>query len=251
MPPRRASRGDLRDGSVEVAIVDAVGRLLADRSIEDVAVSDVLGEAGVSRATFYFYFESKHAVVAALFERVLGEVYAEFERHWLEVDAAAGDAAESLHVALSAVYRVFLAHGPVLRTVARAYPEQPELARAFEGVMDRLIAGAAAKIEADRGGGRRAGRPRRRRAGLHPGVDERAVLLRPLAAAGPGVVLRGGHDRVAGAGLGLGHLPAGLSGRPARPPGREASRGGRGGGHRPAWRRPRVRPGEIGPRPGA
>ncbi|GAA1350518.1 TetR/AcrR family transcriptional regulator [Saccharothrix algeriensis] len=153
MPPRRASRGDLRDGSVEVAIVDAVGRLLADRSIEDVAVSDVLGEAGVSRATFYFYFESKHAVVAALFERVLGEVYAEFERHWLEVDAAAGDAAESLHVALSAVYRVFLAHGPVLRTVARAYPEQPELARAFEGVMDRLIAGAAAKIEADRAAG--------------------------------------------------------------------------------------------------
>ncbi|MBB5959693.1 AcrR family transcriptional regulator [Saccharothrix tamanrassetensis] len=153
MVPRRASRGVQRDGSVEVAIVDAVGRILAERSIEDVAVADILGEAGVSRATFYFYFESKHAVVAALFERILGDVYAEFERNWLEVDAAAGDAADSLYTALRAVYRVFLAHGPVLRTVARAYPEQPELAQAFENMMDRLISGATAKIVADRTAG--------------------------------------------------------------------------------------------------
>ncbi|CCH32662.1 TetR/AcrR family transcriptional regulator [Actinosynnema sp. NPDC047251] len=153
MAARRTSRGVQRDGSVEVAIIDAVGRLLADRSIEDTAVSDILDEAGVSRATFYFYFQSKHAVVAALFERILDDVYGEFERNWLEVDAVAGDAVDSLYTALRAVYRVFLAHGPVLRTVARAYPEQPELAGSFEHMMDRLIAGATAKIVADRATG--------------------------------------------------------------------------------------------------
>ncbi len=153
MAPRRTSRGVQRDGSVEVAVIDAVGRILADRSIDEVSVSDILHEAEVSRATFYFYFESKHAVVAALFERILDHVYAEFERYWLEVDATAGDAADSIYTALAAVYRVFLAHGPVLRTVARAYPEQPELARAFESMMDRLIAGATAKIVADRTAG--------------------------------------------------------------------------------------------------
>jgi len=57
---RRGSSPDLRE-----TILAATSLLLADRSFGDLAVSDILSAAGVSRGTFYFYFDSKQAVYAS------------------------------------------------------------------------------------------------------------------------------------------------------------------------------------------
>src|SRR2546429_1355263 len=69
--PRRAKRveGEARD-----ALLAAAERLLAERPLDELTVADILREAGVSRASFYFYFASKHDVVVALAERVIDEV---------------------------------------------------------------------------------------------------------------------------------------------------------------------------------
>jgi AcrR family transcriptional regulator len=51
-------------------LLDAATRLFADRGVADTAVSDIVAAVGVSQGTFYWYFESKDAVVDAVVERV-------------------------------------------------------------------------------------------------------------------------------------------------------------------------------------
>ena len=76
---RRAARpsGDDR----ELAILETAERLLEERSIAEISVDDLAKGAGISRPTFYFYFPSKDAVLFALFEQVISEADAAFERH--------------------------------------------------------------------------------------------------------------------------------------------------------------------------
>src|SRR5690242_21057219 len=52
-------------------ILAATEDLLDTRQFGDLAVSDILGAAGVSRGTFYFYFDSKHDVLAELVRRAV------------------------------------------------------------------------------------------------------------------------------------------------------------------------------------
>jgi len=49
------------------------------------SVADVLTEAGVSRASFYFYFASKYALLERLAERVTGSVFGT-TRAWFHAD---------------------------------------------------------------------------------------------------------------------------------------------------------------------
>src|SRR6266700_2350094 len=67
---RSAPRGpaDLRE-----AILAATARLLADRPFGELAVSDILAAAGVSRGSFYFYFDSKQDVLAELVRRAVAQ----------------------------------------------------------------------------------------------------------------------------------------------------------------------------------
>src|SRR6478672_13177859 len=76
---RRTARpsGDDR----ELAILETATRLLEERSIAEISVDDLAKGAGISRPTFYFYFPSKDAVLFALFEQVINEADAAFERH--------------------------------------------------------------------------------------------------------------------------------------------------------------------------
>src|SRR5258708_27448240 len=55
----RRSRGDRQRD----AIVSAVRELLQERSFADLSVSTISERAGVARSGFYFYFDSKYAVL--------------------------------------------------------------------------------------------------------------------------------------------------------------------------------------------
>lgn len=67
---------------VRNVILAATEHLLADRPLDELTVVDIIEEAGVSRATFYIYFESKHAAVAAVAEAVLNAAYEELWAPW-------------------------------------------------------------------------------------------------------------------------------------------------------------------------
>src|SRR5882762_3501055 len=58
----RRSRGDRQ----REAIVTAVRELLEERSFADLSVSTISERAGVARSGFYFYFDSKYAVLAVI-----------------------------------------------------------------------------------------------------------------------------------------------------------------------------------------
>src|SRR5581483_4187182 len=56
-------------------IIGATERLLGQRRLEEIPVLDVIEEAGVSRASFYIYVESKYAPVAELEEELADKLY--------------------------------------------------------------------------------------------------------------------------------------------------------------------------------
>lgn len=66
------SKGDLK----EQALLATAGRLLAENRFSDASVGELAREAGLERASFYFYFASKQALLGAL----VTEPVAEFNR---------------------------------------------------------------------------------------------------------------------------------------------------------------------------
>ena len=66
----RRSRGDRQRD----AIVGAVRELLEQRSFADLSVSTISERAGVARSGFYFYFDSKYAVLAVILADAMEEL---------------------------------------------------------------------------------------------------------------------------------------------------------------------------------
>ena len=69
-PEERRSRGDRQRD----AIVTAVRELLQERSFADLSVSSISQRAGVARSGFYFYFDSKYAVLAVIVADAMAEL---------------------------------------------------------------------------------------------------------------------------------------------------------------------------------
>ena len=63
------------------AILESALELFAQRGYGDVRVEDVAKAAGVSRTTFYNHFSERDAILATLFERLLGSDADELESH--------------------------------------------------------------------------------------------------------------------------------------------------------------------------
>jgi AcrR family transcriptional regulator len=147
--PRRRRRRSTADGrrDVRATLLEATERLLAERALGELAVADILKEAEVSRATFYFYFESKHAILAALLERIVDDLHGAtlpyFERGETPPEQALRDA----HRGLLALWRE---HAVVMRASLENWQAVPELRDAWGGIIARFTAAAAAQIERDR-----------------------------------------------------------------------------------------------------
>ncbi|MDR3664739.1 MAG: TetR/AcrR family transcriptional regulator [Mycobacterium sp.] len=67
---RSRSRGDRQRD----AIVAAVRELLEERPFADLSVSTISARAGVARSGFYFYFDSKYAVLARIVSEAMAEL---------------------------------------------------------------------------------------------------------------------------------------------------------------------------------
>jgi TetR/AcrR family transcriptional regulator, ethionamide resistance regulator len=144
---RRARRAD---GEARDALLVSAERLLDDRKIADLTVADVLGDAGVSRASFYFYFASKHDLVIALSEQIMGEVD-QTAMPWLE--RAELEPAEAVRAATRGTLGVWERHGAVLRAIAESWHASPELGDLWGGFVERFVARARAQIERERASG--------------------------------------------------------------------------------------------------
>lgn len=136
--------------SAHTAILDALERLLAERRFAELAVNDIIAEAGVSRTSFYAHFASRTAVLAGCLRRVVGAVAVAVDPF---VTEAASDPEAAIRVSLERWVALASAHGPVLRTVSEQWIGDAELGELWLEVMAAFSAGTAGVIERARAAG--------------------------------------------------------------------------------------------------
>ena len=142
---RRAARADEGGANLREAILNATARLLADRSFGDLAVSDILTAAGVSRGTFYFYFDSKHDVLAELVRRAVAQGH-QAAAPWL---ANPADPAAALRTGTTAGAELWRASAPVLRAIVDNWRTDPRLTALWLEQMQSFTEATIAQITAD------------------------------------------------------------------------------------------------------
>jgi AcrR family transcriptional regulator len=144
-PPGTGSSSGSPAPDLREAILEATARLLAERSFTDLAVSDILGSAHVSRGTFYFYFDSKQAVLAELVRRAAAQGHTAAEP-WLSDPE---DPAAALRAGITAGARLWQASAPVLRAIVENWRTDERLTALWLEQMQSFTDAAIAQITAD------------------------------------------------------------------------------------------------------
>ncbi|MBM2620515.1 TetR/AcrR family transcriptional regulator [Actinoplanes sp. LDG1-06] len=91
MPAIKSRRAPTKGDQRERALIDAARAVFRDKSISQVTIDELAGAAGIARSGFYFYFESKQALLAALVDQRLAEADLEMAE-WLASDGLDRDA---------------------------------------------------------------------------------------------------------------------------------------------------------------
>ena len=147
-PHGRRSAGGDDTTDLREAILAATAGLLATTSFGDLAVGDILTAAGVSRGSFYFYFDSKQDVLAELVRRAVAAGHAAAEP-WLAGPGGPADPAAALRAGITAGAELWRASAPVLRAIVENWRTDPRLEALWTEQMQTFTDAAVAKIGAD------------------------------------------------------------------------------------------------------
>jgi AcrR family transcriptional regulator len=142
---RRSARPTGEDR--ESAILATLEGLLADRPFADVSVDDLAKGAGLSRPTFYFYFQSKDAVLLTLLDRVMVEANSRLASF---ASALTTDRDASLRAGINAFFATFAAHPAVSAAAAEVKATSPEVRQLWAEFMQRSIDHTTGVIETAR-----------------------------------------------------------------------------------------------------
>jgi AcrR family transcriptional regulator len=133
----RRSRGDRQ----REAIVTAVRELLQERSFADLSVSTISERAGVARSGFYFYFDSKYAVLAVILADA-GELLDELTHHFAPREPGETPEAFAKRMVGSAA-AVYANDDPVMAACAAARLTDAQIREMmddfYDGIIDKLI----------------------------------------------------------------------------------------------------------------
>jgi AcrR family transcriptional regulator len=159
--PRR-SRGDRQRD----AIVTAVRELLEERSFADLSVSTISERAGVARSGFYFYFDSKYAVLAV----IVADAMAELDK--LTHDFAPRENGESpsefAQRMVGYAAAVFASNDPIMRACTLAQNTDAQIREIMNDFEDGVIDKIVGLVRQD--------------AGARPITDDLPALVRTLTA---------------------------------------------------------------------
>jgi AcrR family transcriptional regulator len=175
---RARTKGDRN----EQAILDTAALLLSERPLASIGIDEMAHGAQISRSTFYFYFESRDAVLRALAARIASELV-EASSLWPRVveESSADAARRALHASL----KVWRRHGPVLRATLAAREADPQMREFWEDMGRSFVNGAAAEVERLRAARGLAADPTgsRRLAGVLVGMNREALYTASTTAA--------------------------------------------------------------------
>ena len=162
--PRR--RGDRQ----RMAIVAAVRELLEETPFADLSVSTISDRAGVARSGFYFYFDSKYAVLA----QILGEATEELEEltHYFAPREADETPAAFAKRMVGSATVMFAHNDPVLSACTVARATDAEIRRIQDDQISAIIDKIVRIVEDEKAAGT-----------AQPISDDIPMLIRTLGAA--------------------------------------------------------------------
>jgi AcrR family transcriptional regulator len=139
-----------REGNAETRaqILAATEALLERVPLHDLSVAQIIEQAEISRATFYFYFGSKFAVVVGLLAKIMDDVY-DVARPFIE-RADDDEPVAVLRRSLEAAAMLWRTHRLALRAVSEHWNAVPELRTLWLAVVQRFVDGVAAEIDRQR-----------------------------------------------------------------------------------------------------
>jgi AcrR family transcriptional regulator len=133
-------------------IYAATARLLERTAFNDISVAQILDEANISRATFYFYFSSKFSVLSGLLTSAMDDIF-ETVQPFL-APSAEDSPGVALERSIRAVTSAWHRHRPVLHAVNHHWHFDPELHALWLGIVERFVAAGADEIERERAAGK-------------------------------------------------------------------------------------------------
>ncbi|MEA2623970.1 MAG: hypothetical protein QOD06_15 [Candidatus Binatota bacterium] len=142
---RRAVRRRRSPEQAESEILAAAESFLREHPFRDLQVDQVMARTGLARPSFYQYFRDRNQLVIRLVERLGAELFPMSEP-WFK---GKGNPAADLRAAYEAIAVGYAKHGLVLRAVADAATQHPDVERAYRGFIDRFIHATVTRIRSD------------------------------------------------------------------------------------------------------
>ena len=131
-------------------IIAAAEQLLRERPFRELTVDEVMRRTGLSRPSFYVYFKDRHELVLRLVQHLASEMEVVANR-WYQ---AAEPSAAMLRAALEGSVAVYGEHSAVLRALADAAVEDPDVEEAYGQLVQSFVELTAAHITTEIAAGR-------------------------------------------------------------------------------------------------
>jgi AcrR family transcriptional regulator len=146
-PARPARRSGSEPASAELRdrILSAMRELLRERRFDALSVADVLSAAEVSRASFYFYFPSKQAVLGELVREAVAQGR-QAARSWTDGEQ---DPVAALREGTRDGARLWRANAGVLMAIVENWASDEDLRSLWLEQMDLFTDAATARINSD------------------------------------------------------------------------------------------------------
>jgi AcrR family transcriptional regulator len=145
VPAIGSRRGPTKGDQREMALLDAAREVFRQKPISQVTIDELAGAAGIARSGFYFYFESKQALLAALVDQVIGEN----DEEMAEFLASEGIDRGALRRGLGRSLARWLVEGRWLREAFITPCPGPEMLQVRERLMANGCTAFRARIEKD------------------------------------------------------------------------------------------------------
>jgi AcrR family transcriptional regulator len=150
----QASRAERRD-LIKARLLAAVESLLAEgENFTELSVERLVSLAGVSRSTFYVYFEDKGELIRAWLTEIISELDVAAQGWWSLGGGQGGTGSwDELRVALNRVVLVYRPHTTLMAAAFDAAAYDPAVRDQVDAMMQRNIAGLRKHIRTGQAGG--------------------------------------------------------------------------------------------------
>lgn len=146
----QARRQERRE-RIERQLLDATERLMASgASFTELSVDRLATEAGISRASFYIYFEDKGHLLRRLTDQVFADLTVAAERWW---NVAARRDPANVHAAMTAIVASYRRHQPLLVALNETAGYDPQVGATYREILTAISGRVTEVIEAGQADG--------------------------------------------------------------------------------------------------